>query len=201
MTESYIAVTGHYLTQELEFKTVLLGCCQYFGSHTAANIASELEEILNRWNIREKVNFTVTDYATNMIKGIKEFLGIKHFGCFAHTLNLLVDDALIDQEKLIDKIKKIVAHFKRSSLSSERLAKYQVQQNQQPKRLIQQVETGWNSTYYMIERMVELQDAVRSTLALVIKDLPHLSNEDWIHCARLCQVLRPFEDFPLLNLR
>ncbi|KAH9631128.1 hypothetical protein HF086_001063 [Spodoptera exigua] len=42
--------------------------------------------------------------------------------------------------------------------------------------------------------MVELQEAVRSTLALVDKDLPQLSNEDWTNCAQLCVVLRPFEE-------
>ncbi|CAG9571748.1 unnamed protein product [Danaus chrysippus] len=194
VTESYIAVTGHYITQDLELKTVLLGCCRFSGSHTALNIASELEIILNRWNLKEKVNFAVSDNAANVVKGIKEHLGIEHFGCFAHTLNLIVDDALELQQGLIDNIKKIVAHFKRSTVSSERLAKYQIQQNLQPKRLIQQVETRWNSVFYMIERIVELQDAVRSTLALVDRNLPLLSSEDWTTCAQLCQILRPFEE-------
>lgn len=194
VTESYIAVTGHYITQELEFKTVLLGCCNFSGSHTAANIASELDAILNRWNLKGKVNFAITDNAANIVKGIKECLGIKHFGCFAHTLNLLVDDALKLWQTLIDKVKKIVAHFKRSSLSSERLAKYQLQQNRQPKCLIQNVETRWNSVFYMIERIVELEEAVRSTLALVDRDLPPLTNEDWTTCTQLCKVLRPFEE-------
>ncbi|KAF9413723.1 hypothetical protein HW555_008169 [Spodoptera exigua] len=112
VTESYIAITGHYITRQFEMKTVLLGCCIFSGSHTASNIASEIGEILMR-NIKEKT-----------------------------------------------------------------------QQNKEPKRLIQQVEARWNS----------LQEAVRSTLALVDKDLPQLSNEDWTNCAQLCVVLRPFEE-------
>lgn len=67
VTESYITVTGQYITQELEFKTVLLGCCHFSGSHSAQNIASELENILNRWNLRQKVNFAVSDNAANMV--------------------------------------------------------------------------------------------------------------------------------------
>ncbi|GBP88566.1 Zinc finger BED domain-containing protein 4 [Eumeta japonica] len=58
----------------------------------------------------------------------------------------------------------------------------------------QKVETRWNSVFYMIERIVELQDAVRSTLALVVRNLPILSSEDWTTCAQLCQILRPFEE-------
>lgn len=42
--------------------------------------------------------------------------------------------------------------------------------------------------------MVELQEAVRSTLALMNKDILQLSNEDWTTCAQLCLILRPFEE-------
>lgn len=59
----------------------------FSGSHTAANIASEIEEILNKWGIKEKVNFAVTDNAANILEAIREHLDIKHFGCFAHKIN------------------------------------------------------------------------------------------------------------------
>ena len=147
VTESYIAITGHYLTQELEFKTVLLGCCNFPGSHTALNIAAELNAILNKWNLKDKVNFAVSYNGPNIVQAIKDHLEIKHFGCFAHTLNLIVENALKLQQPLLDKIKKIVGHFRRSTVSSERLTKYQIQQNLQPKRLVQHVETRWNSVF------------------------------------------------------
>lgn len=93
-TDSYIAVTGHYLTEDFEFKTVLLGCCYFSGNHTSQNIASEINAIVDKWGINGKVNFMVSDNGANVAKAVKEILGLKHFGCFAHTLNLIVEDAL-----------------------------------------------------------------------------------------------------------
>lgn len=179
-TESYIAVTGHYLTEDFVYKTVLLGCCHFSGSHTSQNIASEINAIVDQWGLQGKVNFMVSDNGANVVKAVKDILGLKHFGCFAHTLNLIVDDALKYCKEKIDKVRRIVTHYKKSTTSAERLAKYQLNQNTpQPKHLIQDVDTRWNSTFYMLSRFVELKEAVRSTMALIDRDLPQITAEDW----------------------
>ncbi|KAL0879640.1 hypothetical protein ABMA27_003355 [Loxostege sticticalis] len=193
-TESYIALTGLYLTEQLDFKTVLLGCCQFEGHHTSANIAAEIGVLVDKYGLRNKVNFMITDNASNVVKAVKEELKWKHFGCYAHSLNLVVEDALKLVQPRIDKVKRIVMHVKKSNLSSERLQKHQVQQGQEPKRLIQSVDTRWNSTYYMLKRFVELEEAVRSILGFVDRSLPCLSPEDWTLYNQLCQILRPFEE-------
>ncbi|CAG9828464.1 unnamed protein product [Diabrotica balteata] len=72
VTESYIALIGQYLTENLEFKTVLLGCCHFSGNHNSENIAFEISEIINQWGLQRKVNFAVTDNASNMVKAIKD---------------------------------------------------------------------------------------------------------------------------------
>lgn len=193
-TESFIALTGHYITEDLELKNVLLGCCQFLGHHTADNIAAELEVLVDKYGLKNKVNFMVTDNAANIVKAVKEKLGWKHFGCYAHSLNLVVEYALSHIKPQIDKVKRIVAHVKKSTISSERLEKYQVQQGRDPKRLIQAVETRWNSTYFMLQRFVELEEAIRSILGFVDRSLPTINPEDWILYSQLCQVLRPFEE-------
>ncbi|XP_046686971.1 zinc finger BED domain-containing protein 4-like [Homalodisca vitripennis] len=64
----------------------------------------------------------------------------------------------------------------------------------EPKKLIQEVSTRWNSTFYMVSRFVELQDAVKTTIALINKNLPVLSEEEWGLCKELSTILRPFEE-------
>lgn len=117
---------------------------------------------------------------------MKEVLGWKHFGCYAHSLNLVVENALQITKPQIDKVKRIVTHVKKSTISSERLQKYQVQQGQEAKRLSQAVDTRWNSTYFMLKRFVELEDAIRSTLAFADRGLPIISPEDWTLYSQLC---------------
>ncbi|XP_050676592.1 zinc finger BED domain-containing protein 6-like [Leptidea sinapis] len=74
--------------------------------------------------------------------------------------------------------------------SSERLKKTE----QEELRLIQCVETRWNSIYYMLKRFIDLEEAIRSILGFVDRSLPTITSEDWILYAQLCQILRPFEE-------
>ncbi|KAJ8736971.1 hypothetical protein PYW07_000242 [Mythimna separata] len=46
----------------------------------------------------------------------------------------------------------------------------------------------------MLKRFVELEDAIRSTLAFADRNLPTINPEDWKLYDQLCSVLRPFEE-------
>lgn len=67
-TESYIALRGHYLTDSIEFKTVLLGCRNF------ENIATEIMTLVEKFGLKEKVNFMVTDNASNIVRAVKYIL-------------------------------------------------------------------------------------------------------------------------------
>ena len=49
----------------------LLACKQILGSHTADNIYSHYEELVDEYNIRDKLFKIVTDNASNMKKAFK----------------------------------------------------------------------------------------------------------------------------------
>ncbi|XP_047112060.1 zinc finger BED domain-containing protein 4-like [Schistocerca piceifrons] len=63
------------------------------------------------------------------------------------------------------------------------------------KKLIQDLSTRWNSTLFMLERIVELSEAVKITVALCKRptELPSQSNDEWEICSELCSNLKPFE--------
>ena len=65
---------------------------------------------------------------------------------------------------------------------------------QEQLRLKQDVATRWNSTIYMLKRILEVKDTVISTLALVNASLPTLSLEEWEIVKETVDVVKPFEE-------
>ncbi|XP_062419889.1 zinc finger BED domain-containing protein 4-like [Pungitius pungitius] len=65
---------------------------------------------------------------------------------------------------------------------------------QEQLRLKQDVVTRWNSTFYMLKRILEVKDPVISTLALVNASLPTLSLEEWEIIKETVDIVKPFEE-------
>lgn len=193
--QSFIAITSHYLDNDFKFKSVLLECVPFEETHTSINLGNKIKSVITEWELEDKFVLVVSDNAYN-IKGAITILGLKHFVCYAHSLNLIVQDALkiTSISNLIDKIKSIVGHFKRSSNASRELDKYQINSGTVPKKLIQHIPTRWNSTYFMLCRFIELENAIKATLAILDTYLSTLSPDEWIMCKELSVVLKPFEE-------
>lgn len=195
---SYIAFTGHFINIDtLKYESILIECSAMEGSHTSANISIVLRRIAEEWKIANKINFFVTDNASNMTSAAN-LLGWNHFGCYVHKLNLIVQDALNLQciSTTIQKVQRTVAYFKRSALAKEKLLKYQINaQNVPPgsaKGLLISIPTRWNSTYLMLSRFADLQEALRATIPNLIADLPIIPMEEWQSIDQLIEVLKPF---------
>lgn len=196
-TESYIGVTVHYIDKNFEPQQILLEFKGLNETHTSANLAKELKRVTDEWDLTNKVNFAISDNARNIVKAIETELGWKHYGCYAHSLNLIVSGALRPLEELIENIKKIVAHFKRSTNATDMLLGYQLKNMTEcgePKRLIQQVPTRWNSTFFMFRRFILLKEAVKHCMALIEREWPIIRSEDWDIMEEVCKVLQPFEE-------
>lgn len=194
-TESYIAVTAHFI-HEFQMHSILLSCEKLSGSHTSAHLAVAVKNIVRKFGLQDKVLVCVTDNASNIVGAIKDVISWKHFPCFAHTVNLIVNDGLDSQSELLSKIKSIVGYFKRSTTSSEILTKTQSNAGiKTPLKLLQSVETRWNSTYYMLQRFLELGDNIKMAIALLnSKNIEQLTTEEWGRCRDLSQILKPFEE-------
>ncbi|XP_047103747.1 E3 SUMO-protein ligase ZBED1-like, partial [Schistocerca piceifrons] len=194
--ESYMAVTGHFINEQFRLQSVLLECSHFSGAHTSSNLSTALIKITDKFSLGGKILMVVTDNAPNIKNAISTILKWKHFGCYAHTLNLVVQDALKNVQEVHQKVKTIVGFFKRSSSATERLLTCQQNSGKvNIKKLIQDLPTRWNSTLFMLERIVELSEAVKITVALCNRptDLPSLSNDEWEICSELCSILKPFE--------
>lgn len=180
----------------MELKAVLIQCGEFEGHHTGIRIYREIKTILQTWGIYDKVNFFVSDNASNMVSAAKYFEGdgLPHFGCFAHKLNLVVQDALAEIKETIAKVQRIVNHFRKSTIAKEKLLKYQSNQQNvaQPKTVLKSVPTRWNSVYVMLERFLELGEPLRATIPNLETDLPIIPMEEWKCMEQICVILKPF---------
>ncbi|XP_063931861.1 E3 SUMO-protein ligase ZBED1-like [Zophobas morio] len=193
--DAFLAVTAHFINANFKLKSLLLECIQMNESHTSQNLSTELEKIIIKWKMQGKVALVISDNANNITHAIRDILQLKHFGCFAHSINLVVQNSLKLVDTVIIKVRNVVSYFKRSIIGKEKLMNFQKNNNMDPKKVIQDVSTRWNSTFYMLERFIELKDALRGTIALMDKaTVPILNSEEWQICAELCDVLRPFEN-------
>ena len=79
-------------------------------------IAAQFLTMLEKWDISlEWVHLVITDNASNMKKAMND-ASLQHFGCFTHSLQLVIQGGLLSQRAVIDIIaicKSIVGHFHR----------------------------------------------------------------------------------------
>lgn len=146
---------AHYIDKEKwELRNHTLCTIELEERHTAENIALGLEMIFFDWNLEKQIFTMVHDNASNMINAGENLQNInEHINCEAHTLQLAVNDALQLENIIcvIQKARKIVGHFKHSTLATQEVHETQMELNLPQETLIQSCPTRWDSTYYMCE--------------------------------------------------
>lgn len=111
---------------------------------------------------------------------------------------MIVQEVLKTQSNLINIVKTIVGHFKRSFNANYQLILYQENSGTTPKKLLKDIATRWNSIFHMLNRFVELETTIKATLAIIDTDLHILTPEEWKVCKELCLVLKPFNEVTTL---
>ena len=109
-----------------------------------------------------------TDNASNMVACGAD-LGFNWIGCFAHSLQLSVNEGLKLPiiSKMVTTAKKVVEHFSRSHLAGNALLDHQSQRRTgeaRALRLEKSVDTRWNSTYLLLKHLLKLRPNVRAVL-------------------------------------
>jgi len=189
---SLLSFTCHFV-HDAVLRKVILSISVLEEDHTGLYLASKLREAISVWNLESKLHLGVRDNAANMVCAMRT-AGISDLGCMAHTLQLVIHDALFTQtsvENLVKKARKIVSRFKHSEQACRKLADCQKSCFVPEHKLLQDVETRWNSTYLMLERLGEQRKAV--TLYCVEEGtIDTLSASDWELAERIVKVLKPF---------
>ncbi len=185
-----LSVTCHYIYENLDLATVLLGVQHFPLTHSSAHIAEATSTLMAEWEITEKVSGMVTDGAHNIVASVNQ-LHIRHIYCYAHMLNLVVKKSLSqtpELESMHTRARKIVGHFKLSTTAKEKLCAMQTSMGMPQMKLIQEVDTQWNSTFTLFQRVYEQ----REPLASLSTDIMPFSAEEYEAINQCLAVLRPF---------
>ena len=195
---SLLSLTAHWIGPNFTPKSAVLHAREFRGSHTANAISDAMGHMLRAWNIdKKKVHVILRDNAANMRKAMDQ-LEVASLGCFAHTLQLVVQHGLLAQRAVSDAIangRKIVTHFKHSPKAYSELEDVEEELNVEPKRLQQDVKTRWSSTKMMIDSLVHCKHALQSYASDSNSNLPAtLTGNQWSLLEKTATVLKPFQE-------
>ena len=98
--EGFLTLTAHFIDNDFDYHNYVLATREVNERHTGVNTANEILNLVSEFGIKkEKVAGIVTDNASNMVVCGEE-LGLEHFRCFGHTLQLSINGAF-DKDKQI----------------------------------------------------------------------------------------------------
>lgn len=127
----------------------------------------------------------MTDNASNMEIAAKTADLHPQIGCFAHTDNSACQRGLTVSAlgRLLGRIRKVVSFFHRSTTATAVLKSKQQQLSLPIHKIVQDVQTRWNSSYEMIQRYLKQEPAIHAALSSPeikknVRDVVTLSCDD-----------------------
>jgi hypothetical protein len=193
--DGYLSLTGHFIDSQWKPVSVVLGVTEFNERHTAKNIADVMRIMIEDWDIEFKILSCTRDNGTNMVAAL-DLLDVMAIPCIAHTLQLVIHDGVFKLkavQDLLSTARKIVSHFNQSVVAANCLTRMQNKLDCAEHCLIQDVETRWNSTFYMLNRLIEQRQALSLTNAqLNLKT--ELTQTQWTLAEKVVDVLAPIEE-------
>ncbi|CAG4959185.1 unnamed protein product [Parnassius apollo] len=113
-----------------------------------------------------------------------------------HQLQLCIRAALAIDENislLLAKCKQIATHFNHSIIAQSELKGFQERLGLPLLSVIQECPTRWNSMFNMIQRLIEIKDAI-VLYTSQHTNLPQFTPNDWLQLESCATILKPFEE-------
>nr|XP_018911921.1 PREDICTED: zinc finger BED domain-containing protein 1-like [Bemisia tabaci] len=202
-SKSYISLTGHYIdTNSGEMISVVLGAEPLDSNHTAAYIVEVLDKILSEWSIpRSKIGGCAADNGANIACAVKDMFGERRYiPCFSHTLNLAVCDSLegiVEIQILVKRVKSAVTFCKKNVNAADMVRKSQVEKGVpevDALKVIQSVDTRWNSLLDMLERFLLLSEHINAVFIRFDRVTEVFGSSDLALLREVVKLLQPCKE-------
>jgi hypothetical protein len=215
--DRYLSLTLHYVGVDWKMHSRVLTCKCLSGEHSSAAMAAFLKDTLTEFSLStDQLHGVVTDNLASAVNAGK-LLGGYSMHCVAHILNLAVKNDVMgvkggvmeddgDREMEVEMIqgdeagglrdvlsrcRAIVTRYHQSKVLQAELTEHEQKLHLPEMTLIGDVKTRWNSTYDMIDRLIQLKDAL--DLIPLTEDM-RLSPAEWRSLIALRSSLKPFAD-------
>lgn len=195
-TQAYMTVTAHFVKPDWEMVNLVLQTRELPGQHTSQHLADAIQQCCVEWFILKPP--VTTDNAANVVKAVN-ILTFQHIPCLAHTLNLAAKAGLgcTSVAKILGRCRRLVGFFKHSTVATNILTEKQNMLGVPIHKLIQDVDTRWNSTHDMLCRLLEQTPALHAafTESVIRKEARDylLSPEEQTQAEDLIGVLEPLK--------
>ncbi|GBB91414.1 hypothetical protein RclHR1_01870009 [Rhizophagus clarus] len=144
---AFLGITMHCITNDWKIKKCLLDFISLKGSHSAELILTKLTDVLQEFNISDRIISLTTDNGSNMLAYGREFASelkagffnftFTHNRCAAHIINLAVKAGMKHLDSSIIKLRKFVNKIKNSQLLIDNLKNL-------ANAIYEKLETYWN---------------------------------------------------------
>ncbi|KAJ8791830.1 hypothetical protein J1605_020552 [Eschrichtius robustus] len=202
-TREYLTLTAHWVTFESSARphcedhhcSALLDVSQVDCDYSGSSVQKQLECWWEAWvtSTGLQVGITVTDNP-GIGKALNE--GARSsVQCFSHTVNLIVSEAIKSQrmvQNLLSTARKICERVHRSPRAKAKLAELQKEYELPPHHLLQDVPSKWNTSFHMLERLIEQKRAVNE-LSVECNFRELISCDQWEVMQSVCHALKPFD--------
>jgi hypothetical protein len=190
--KSYLGLKLHYITEKFESKILTIAFKYIDNSHTGNNLSIIIKQSLQYFNVENIQSFT-GDNCTNNIKCVEKlketYNDIFFIGCFAHIINLIVQQGVIKENTLIIKVRNIIITIRNSSTLTNNLNNIANTNKITFYKPIQDVIIRWNSTYLMIDSFIK-----NKNVFVLLTETNLLTSNEWAELDEIQAILKPFYD-------
>ncbi|XP_057769071.1 zinc finger BED domain-containing protein RICESLEEPER 1-like [Salvia miltiorrhiza] len=199
----YMVVSCQYMDFDMNLQKRILNFCEVPPPHSGRVISDVLHKCLVEWEIEKKVwTITVDNAACNdaAVRILMENLSLNNnlpfngklfpVKCYAHMLNLVVQDGLCAIEDVIIKVRESVKYVVASETRISMFSEIAKESALSSKKLVLDCCTRWNATYSMLSAALDLKDVFskyqqRDTSFTLLP-----SEEEWNKVRVVCSLLK-----------
>jgi hypothetical protein len=210
--EDYLSVVVHFIDDDWQMQKRVLGLRLIDVSHTGENIAERIREVIDEFNLADKIFAVTMDNASANSRAMEilqplfciyaqSFL--LHQRCACHIINLIVKCGFKRVNVHIDAVRQAITWLTASNPRIAQWKRYCCASGEPPRKFLTDADHRWNATYFMLKVVLPYKDLL--TVFLQTRNGPKnsdgqpiLTDHTWHIVERFNQFLETFHDCTLL---